>query len=131
MLALGLLASCPQADEAWPAAASALVAELRPLAQRQGWFEGGPWQPELDAWQGRKHRLLQALAAQLQRHPPTTDMLNTQLGGLLRSCEADRPWIRDAGCAWISWRGRRDGLRLNLADGRLQRLQWQLALEQQ
>ncbi|MCU7375231.1 hypothetical protein PEC18_31545 [Paucibacter sp. O1-1] len=62
---------------------------------------------------------------------PTTERLDTELGALLRSCEADRPWARDAGCAWISWRGRRDGLRLSLADGRLQRLQWQLALEQQ
>ncbi|QPF74362.1 hypothetical protein G8A07_16485 [Roseateles sp. DAIF2] len=119
--------------EAWPAAATALVEQLQPLAQGRGWFDGGAWQPELDAWQGRKHQLLQSLATELERlqPPPTTRTLSARLGPLLQSCTAGQDLAPDADCAWISWRGRRDGLRLSLAAGRLQRLQWQLALEQQ
>lgn len=47
----------------------ALGAEFRDLRQVPGHFGGGGWNSEVDAWNGRKHRVMEALGEALARAP--------------------------------------------------------------
>lgn len=121
-----------------------LAPEYQALQQQRGHFDGADWNPEIDRFDGRKHRLMRRLAAALAQTPPTLDELTAALG------PPDARWRAGAGSPqgplqsplpaelrpragdtllWYRWRGNRDGLVLLIREQRLAQIAWSHALE--
>ncbi len=134
------LVACAQA--APRGGVDALAAQWRTLRPRRGHFDGGAFDPEIDRWQGRKHVLMQQLAA----HAHDARLARDALLGLMGA--PDAAWttgqaehaqaLREA--QWqgaprgellvYDWRGRRDRLVFALDDGRVAAVGWLFAHEQ-
>ena len=68
LLTLGLVLGCASGGTEQQVGAEegrTMAAEWTQLRQGKGHFAGGEWRQDLDAWQGRKHQLMQALAAEV------------------------------------------------------------------
>lgn len=119
-----------------------LAPEYRALQQQRGHFDGEHWNAEIDRFDGRKHRLMQRLAAALaEQAPPTLAELTAALGppdlrwaaGAASPLQSPlppelRPRAGDS-LLWYRWRGRRDGLVLLIREQRLAQIAWSHALE--
>ena len=126
---------------AGPAAQDPLAAEWAQLRQQRGYFDGSPWRQDLDAWQGRKHQLMQELAERLLHERPDGAGVRRLMG------EPDRQvapgtaehadWLRrtewrgaPVGALWsYHWRGEHDQLLVALAGERVVAVGWLYAWE--
>ncbi|MED5622323.1 hypothetical protein [Ideonella sp. BN130291] len=113
--------------------------DYRALRQTPGHFSGGPWNTAVDAWRGRKHRLMQQLAdcalqrqvseAQLRQWmgPPDAVMdcasgACAGVTGRVQALQAAAPthlWLYD-------WRGHHDRLAFALSGGAVRARGWLL-----
>ncbi|TRX74613.1 hypothetical protein [Pseudomonas mangiferae] len=136
LLALALLgAGMPPTDE------RALATDFATLRQTRGHFDGAPWNAELDAWQGRKHQVMQALLARVRQGGYDAARVRTLLGAPDETWPAGDPegaalrdqveWQgRPAGELWAyHWRGRHDRLLFAFERGRLRASGWLYAGE--
>jgi hypothetical protein len=124
-----------------PTVQADLAAEWAQLRQQQGHFGGGPWSQELDAWQGRKHQLLQVLAERLLTERPDEAGVRELMGEPDRQLGADSAeyadWLRrtewrgePGGQLWsYHWRGNHDQLLLAIVAGRVRAVGWLYAWE--
>lgn len=133
----GELHACEGQD---PAAWTRIHQELR---STKGHFSGGAWSPDVDAWGGAKHRVMQCLAghatAQALRAAPLRRLMGAPdevlrcpsaacteaLGKAEGSAAAHAPgelWLYD-------WRGRHDRLLLVLSAGTVRGSGWLYARE--
>jgi hypothetical protein len=97
------------------------------LRQVHGHFDGGTWTADVDQWQGRKHRLMQCLAAEFSAPGATTAQLLARMGtpDTRQRCPAKRRCEQWA----YHWRGTHDRLVFAVAAGRVKQVDWDLALE--
>jgi hypothetical protein len=141
-IALPLLATLGcSAAPATAEADTALSAEWMQLRQQQGHFAGGSWRQELDAWQGRKHQLLQELAARLLRERPDEAEVRALMGEPDQRVEPGTAehadWLRrtewrgePAGPLWsYHWRGNHDQLLVSFDGARVGAVGWLYAWE--
>jgi hypothetical protein len=129
-------AGCAQAQPA-----ADLAAQWQALRPLRGHFDGAAWNADVDRWQGRKHVLMQALAAQAMSERLSHDMLMQRMG------TPDARWrASDAAHAsaieqarWqgtprgelmvYHWRGQHDRLLFAVDQGRVVATGWLMALE--
>ena len=120
--------------------ANAWALEFRALRAVHGHFAGGPWTPDVDAWQGRKHKLMLCLAEHVAKAPTGSAALRELMGPPdetvpcpSAACMKLLPGIQWQGAAptsspaglWIyHWRGRHDRLVFSLATGVVQANGW-------
>lgn len=124
--------------QAGPDATSAEWWQLR--AQR-GHFEGGTWNKELDAWQGRKHQVMQRLADRLLEQRPREEGVRALMGEPDRVVPAGSAkhadWLRrtewrgtPGGTLWsYHWRGNHDQLLVAFDAQRVAAVGWLYAWE--
>ncbi|MHA6491860.1 hypothetical protein ACX0MV_01280 [Pseudomonas borbori] len=144
LLTVGLVAGCASgaaephkdADEA-----RAMASEWAQLRQAKGHFTGGEWQQELDAWQGRKHQLMQGLGKELLAAHSDTPAVLALLGepdGKVTVDQADyadwqrrTEWQGSLGpLLWsYHWRGQHDQLLVAFTEGRVSAVGWLYAWE--
>lgn len=139
-LALPLLASLgcsagPAPDD------GAEAEEWAQLRQQRGHFDGAAWNKDLDAWQGRKHQLMQGLAERLLAEKPDEAGVRALMGEPDQRIEPGTAehadWLRrtewrgaPAGALWsYHWRGEHDQLLVALADQRVVAVGWLYAWE--
>jgi hypothetical protein len=139
-LALPLLASLgcsagPAPDD------GAEAEEWAQLRQQRGHFDGAAWNKDLDAWQGRKHQLMQGLAERLLAEKPDEAGVRALMGEPDQRIEPGTAehadWLRrtewrgaPAGALWsYHWRGEHDQLLVALADERVVAVGWLYAWE--
>ena len=79
-VALPLLASLGCSAGPAPAGDSTQAEEWAQLRQQRGHFDGAAWNKDLDAWQGRKHQLLQSLAERLFNERPNEAGVRALMG---------------------------------------------------
>jgi hypothetical protein len=121
--------------------AAATAAEWAQLRQAKGHFSGGEWRQELDAWQGRKHQLMQGLAKDvLAARGDALDVL-ALMGEPDFKVVADQAdyadWLRRADwqgtpgpLLWsYHWRGQHDQLLVAFSAGRVSAVGWLYAWE--
>lgn len=126
---------------AGPVAQDRLAAEWAQLRQQRGHFDGSPWRQDLDAWQGRKHQVLQELAERLLSERPDETGARALMG------EPDRQvapgtaehadWLHrtewrgePGGLLWsYHWRGEHDQLLVAFAGERVVAVGWLYAWE--
>ncbi|WP_263145866.1 hypothetical protein [Pseudomonas sp. RIT-PI-AD] len=121
-----------------------LAADARAFAslrQARGYFDGGAWNAELDAWQGRKHRLMQDLLARIRQGGLDAGRVRALLGAPDQAWTADSAEYAElvratdwqgtpAGELWAyQWRGRHDRLLFAFEEGRLRASGWLYAGE--
>lgn len=135
-----LLVLCGCAQTA-PAADDAQAAEWRELRQVPGHHAGGAWRQDLDAWQGRKHQLMQSLAERLLAEKPDAAGVRALMGEPDRRVAAGAAehadWLRRAqwqgapdGELWsYHWRGDHDQLLVAMVGGRVGAVGWLYAWE--
>ncbi|MEO4046987.1 hypothetical protein AAFN46_07820 [Pseudomonas sp. CAU 1711] len=135
-----LLALCGCAHTA-VAEDAALAAEWRELRQVAGHHAGGPWRQDLDAWQGRKHQLMQSLAERLLAEKPDAAGVRALMGEPDRRVAAGAAehadWLRRTqwqgepdGELWsYHWRGDHDQLLVAMVGGRVGAVGWLYAWE--
>jgi len=103
--------------------------EYAALRQVRGHFDGGPWTADVDRWQGRKHQVMQCLAAEFSTPGVTTERLLKRMGepDSRESCREEM----GNGCErWAyHWRGVHDRLVFTVGGGKVHRLDWDYALE--
>lgn len=140
----GQLSAQPAADarlSAQPVADARLSAQWRELRSQRGHFDGAAYNPDVDRWQGRKHVLMQALAAQAMSEHASRDTLTQRMGA------PDALWRAGAAAhtsaleqaRWqgvprgefmvYHWRGQHDRLIIALHNGRVVATGWLMALE--
>lgn len=121
-----------------------LTQQWQQLRGQTGHFSGGAWNPEVDRWDGTKHRVMQALAQALvqrkaarpewqhrlgapeQRLAPGGTEHGRALNSLSQPCAGGRPaTARDELLAY-EWRGQRDMLLVwaHQGNGRLAGCAW-------
>lgn len=71
-------AAAPTAASPPPDDEAALT--YRALRGARGHFDGGPWNDDIDRWQGRKHVAMQRLAEQVLRQRPSANQLRRRMG---------------------------------------------------
>ena len=144
LLALALAVGCASGvaqqrvgvDKARP-----MAAEWAQLRQTKGHFAGGEWRQDLDAWQGRKHQLMQELAAEVLAARSDTSAVLALLGEPDASVTVDQAdyadwqrrteWQGSLGpLLWsYHWRGQHDQLLLAFSEGRVSAVGWLYAWE--
>jgi hypothetical protein len=140
---IGLLGFAACAQSAPGAHDDELAAQWRALRSRRGHFDGAPFDPEIDLWQGRKHVLMQQLAARAlasrQRRPALIASLGTpdadwpagspaQMQALREAQWESEPPVNAAVLAY-DWRAQRDRLVIALDGDRVAAIGWWLAYE--
>jgi hypothetical protein len=139
---LGLLVGVPACAQAPPPGADALAAEWRTLRGRRGHFDGAAFDADIDRWQGRKHVLMQQLAAHAYQQRSSREALLRLLGppdAATRDGQAEHAQaLREA--RWqgaprgemlvYDWRGRRDRLVFALHEDRVVAAGWIYTYEQ-
>ncbi|WP_137938558.1 hypothetical protein [Chitinivorax sp. B] len=117
------------------------AADFRQLRTVQGHFSGGNWIPDVDQWQGRKHRAMQTLAGYVLQKRLDTTQTRQLMGKPDDTIQADHPRypeIRDhtewqgapAGQYWLyQWRGGHDQLVIAIKRGRVTATGWLNAWE--
>jgi len=121
---------------------SSLNAErFQALRRVPGHFNGGAWNAEVDAWNGAKHRAMQALAKQAVEQGASTAELQASMGAPDETvaCPSSRcetlaaragPGAAGAQALWVyDWRGAHDRLVFSLAGGKVRAAGWMLAGE--
>jgi hypothetical protein len=111
---------------------------LRPL---RGHFDGAAWNADVDRWQGRKHMLMQSLAAQAQGERLARDALLQRMGvpdAVWRPGQAEHASAVEqtqwrgtpAGELLVyHWRGQHDRLLFALDQGRVVATGWLMVQE--
>ena len=136
VLAIAATPGCAQ-----PAAGGDLAAQWRQLRPLHGHFDGAAWNADVDRWQGRKHVLMQALAAQAMREQLSREALTQRMGApdaLWRAGDAAHASAMEQ-ARWqgtprgelmvYHWRGQHDRLLLAVDQGRVVATGWLMALE--
>jgi len=139
-LSMTPLAACAQAPRG--ESLDVLAAQWHALRPRRGHFDGAAFDPEIDRWQGRKHVLMQQLAARSYDDRLSRDALLTLMGtpdavwraGLVEYAQALREaqWQGAPSGQMLvyDWRARRDRLVFALDEGRVVAVGWLFAHEQ-
>jgi hypothetical protein len=111
---------------------------LRPL---RGHFDGAAWNADVDRWQGRKHVLMQALAAQALDEQLSREVLTQRMGAPDALWRAGQPahasaleqaqWRGTPGGELFvyHWRGQHDRLLFALGNGRVVATGWLMVQE--
>lgn len=100
--------------------------EFVALRSVRGHFDGGAWTADVDRWQGRKHLLMQCLAAGLSAPGTPIERVVEWMG------EPDSRVACDAGACtrWAyHWRGVHDRLVFSVERGKITGVAWDYALE--
>ena len=134
MAALSLPAHACEGD------AASWSLEYRNLRAVHGHFAGGPWTPDVDAWQGRKHKLMLCLAEHAVKASSPGAALRESMGQpdetvpcpsaacmrLLPNVKwrTAPPASAPAGLWVYHWRGRHDRLVFAMASGAVQADGW-------
>ena len=141
-IALSLLASLGCSAGPVPGGEhAALSAEWAQLRRQQGHFDGGAWSKDLDAWQGRKHQVLQSLAERLLSERPEAGGVRELMGepdGQVAAAAAEyADWLRRT--EWrgepgerlwsYQWRGNHDQLLVAFSGERVSAVGWLYAWE--
>jgi hypothetical protein len=121
--------------------------EFAALRTVRGLFEGGSWAADVDRWQGRKHRLMQCLAAGLSTAGTPVERVVARMGepdarvacpsaacdGVVRLMEARGEGERvmaEGTQLWVYlWRGQHDRLVFTVLAGKVSDVAWAYALE--
>lgn len=125
-----------------------LAKEFAALRTVRGHFDGGNWTADVDRWQGRKHQLMQCLAAGLSAAAGTpvarvrermgepdarVECPSAACDGVVRLMEArgeGAPVVATARQLWVyQWRGNHDRLVFSVVGGKVSGVGWALALE--
>lgn len=126
---------------AGPATQDPLAAEWAQLRQQRGHFDGAAWNQELDAWQGSKHRLMQALAERLLAERPDARGVRALMGEPDQQIDAvasefadwsrRTEWRGEPGeQLWsYQWRGAHDRLLVAFTGARVSAVGWLYAWE--
>jgi hypothetical protein len=121
--------------------ARVMAAEWAQLRQAKGHFAGGEWRQDLDAWQGRKHQLMQELAAEVLAARGDASAVLALLGEPDAKVAVDQAdyadwqrrtdWQGSAGpLLWsYHWRGQHDQLLVAFSAGRVSAVGWLYAWE--
>jgi hypothetical protein len=129
-------AGCAQAQPGADVAAQWQA--LRPL---RGHFDGAAWNADVDRWQGRKHVLMQALAAQALDERLARDVLTQRMGAPDALWRAGQPEHESATqqAQWrgapsgellvYDWRGQHDRLLFAVDQGRVVATGWLMVQE--
>jgi hypothetical protein len=129
-------AGCAQAQPGADVAAQWQA--LRPL---RGHFDGAAWNADVDRWQGRKHVLMQALAAQALDERLARDVLTQRMGAPDALWRAGQPEHKSATqqAQWrgapsgellvYDWRGQHDRLLFAVDQGRVVATGWLMVQE--
>lgn len=144
LLILGLALGCASGGAEQQVAADkggAMAAEWTQLRQAKGHSAGGEWQQDLDAWQGRKHQLMQTLAAEVLAARSDTPAVLALLGEPDAKVTIDQAdyadwqrrtdWQGSPGpLLWsYHWRGQHDQLLVAFSAGRVSAVGWLYAWE--
>jgi hypothetical protein len=121
--------------------------EFAALRTVRGHFDGGNWAADVDRWQGRKHQLMQCLAAGLSAAGTPVERVRERMGepdarvecpsaaceGVVRLMEAPaeaKPMVATARQLWVyQWRGNHDRLVFSVLGDRVTEVSWAYALE--
>lgn len=106
VLAIASTPGCAQS-----ASSGDLVAQWRELRALRGHFDGAAWNADVDRWQGRKHVLMQTLAAQALDERLARDALTQRMGAPDASWRAGQPEHASA-IEQAQWRGGTPGAEL-------------------
>jgi hypothetical protein len=118
-----------------------LAAQWQALRSQRGHFDGAAWNADVDRWQGRKHLLMQALAAQAMSEQVSRELLTQRMGApdaLWRDGDAAHASaIEQArwqgtprGELWVyRWRGEHDRLLFAIGEGRVVATGWLMVQE--
>lgn len=144
LLAVGLALGCASGEVEQQAGADkghATAAEWTQLRQARGHFAGGEWHQDLDAWQGRKHQLMQELAERVLAARSDTPAVLALLGepdSKVTVNQADyvdwqrrTEWQgRPGPLLWsYHWRGQHDQLLVSFSEGQVSAVGWLYAWE--
>lgn len=141
MLFVGLALLAALGCSAGAGLRDAQAVEWAQLRQQRGHFDGAPWNQDLDAWQGRKHRLMEALAERLLAQRPDRAGVLALMGEPDRRAGAPgeeyADWLRrtewrgEPGTQLWSyhWRGHHDQLLVAFDGARVSAVGWLYAWE--
>jgi hypothetical protein len=118
-----------------------LAAQWQALRAQRGHFDGAPWNADVDRWQGRKHVLMQALAAQAMAEQVSRELLTQRMGApdaLWRAGDAAHASALEQ-ARWqgtprgellvYHWRGQHDRLLFAIGEGRVVATGWLMVQE--
>ena len=118
-----------------------LAAQWQTLRPLRGHFDGAAWNADVDRWQGRKHVLMQALAAQAFDERSAREKLTQRMGtpdALWRSGQPEHAsatqqaqWRGTPGGELLvyHWRGEHDRLLFAVNQGRVVATGWLMVQE--
>ena len=118
-----------------------LAAQWQTLRAQRGHFDGAVWNADVDRWQGRKHVLMQALAAQALDERLTRETLLQRMGVPDALWRAGQPEHASAAeqAQWrgtasgellvYHWRGQHDRLLFAVDQGRVVATGWLMVQE--
>jgi hypothetical protein len=118
-----------------------LAAQWQALRPLRGHFDGAPWNADVDQWQGRKHVLMQALAAQAASEQLTRAALTQRMGAPDALWQPGQPAHAHAleQAQWrgtpagellvYHWRGEHDRLLFAIGNGRVVATGWLMVQE--
>jgi hypothetical protein len=119
-----------------------LAEQWQSLRSLRGHFDGAAWNVDVDRWQGRKHVLMQALAAQALDERLARDALTQRMGApdaVWRAGQAAHAGALEqaqwrggppSGELWVyHWRGQHDRLLFALDDGHVVATGWLMVQE--
>jgi hypothetical protein len=118
-----------------------LAAQWQALRSQRGHFDGAAWNADVDRWQGRKHVLMQALAAQALSEQVSREVLTQRMGApdaLWRAGDAEHASATEQarwqgtprGELWVyHWRGEHDRLLFAIGEGRVVATGWLMVQE--
>jgi hypothetical protein len=118
-----------------------LAAQWQALRPLRGHFDGAAWNADIDRWQGRKHVLMQALAAQALDERLARDALTQRMGAPDALWRAGQPehasatqqaqWRGTPGSELLvyDWRGQHDRLLFALHNGHVVATGWLMVQE--
>jgi hypothetical protein len=141
------MAACCGNSRACEGDAAQWAKDFAALRTVRGHFDGGSWAADVDRWQGRKHQLMQCLAAGLSAVGTPVERVVARMGepdarvncpsaecdGVIRLMEA-RPdgerAVANGIQLWVyQWRGQHDRLVFSMREGRVTEVSWAYALE--
>jgi len=141
------IAACCGNSRACEGNAAQWAKEFAALRAVRGHFEGGVWNADVDRWQGRKHRVMQCLAADLSTAGTPVERVRERMGEpdarvgcpsaeceevarLMETRDGGARSVPSAGQLWVyRWRGAHDRLVFSVMDGKVSDVGWALALE--
>lgn len=121
--------------------------EFAALRTVRGHFDGGNWAADVDRWQGRKHQVMQCLAAGLSAAGTPVERVRERMGepdarvncpsaeceGVVRLMEARADGAQRVATTrqlWVyQWRGQHDRLVFSVVAGKVSDVGWAYALE--